>query len=199
MTLAIVMAAAAVLVIIDQVIKYFVVENLAPSGSVSVIDNLFSLTYVENRGVAFGMFQNHVWLFAILTILLIAVFIWLILSKKLEGKLFLTAAALMIGGGIGNLIDRIWRGFVVDYLSLSFFSPVCNFADYCITIGAFLFVIVILFFSGKDKKQPKTEIAAEADKNEETDVQKTEEEQDTEKSSEKEESRTDNSGEEDGE
>ncbi len=198
MTLAIVMAAAAVLVIIDQVIKYFVVENLAPSGSVSVIDNLFSLTYVENRGVAFGMFQNHVWLFAILTILLIAVFIWLILSKKLEGKLFITAAALMIGGGIGNLIDRIWRGFVVDYLSLSFFSPVCNFADYCITIGAVLFVIVILFLGGKDKKQPETEMTAEADKNE-ADAQKTEEEQDIEKASEKEEIVTDGSGEEDGE
>ena len=48
---------------------------------------------------------------------------------------------LIIGGGIGNLIDRIFRGFVIDYLSLSFFPPICNFADYCITIGAVLFVL----------------------------------------------------------
>lgn len=168
MTLTIVLAAAAVLVVIDQIIKYFVLQNLAPSGSVSVIDNLLSLTYVENRGVAFGMFQDHVWIFAVVTILLIAVFVWLIVSKKIEGKMFLVSAALMIGGGIGNLIDRVFRGFVVDYLSLSFFSPVCNFADYCITIGAFLFIIVLLFQGGKDKKQAKEESAGELSATEET-------------------------------
>ena len=52
---------------------------------------------------------------------------------------------LIVGGGIGNLIDRLFRGFVIDYLSLSFFPPICNFADYCITIGAFLFILCILF------------------------------------------------------
>ena len=59
---------------------------------------------------------------------------------------------LIIGGGIGNLIDRIFRGFVIDYLSLSFFPPICNFADYCITIGAVLFVLCILFQPDKKKK-----------------------------------------------
>lgn len=155
MTLTIVLAAAAVLVIIDQIIKYFVVQNLAPSGSVSVIDNFLSLTYAENTGVAFGMFKDRIWIFAIVTIVLIAVFVWLIAAKKIEGKLFYFSAALMIGGGVGNLIDRLFRGFVVDYLSLSFFSPVCNFADYCITIGAFLFVIVLLFQTSKEKKKTK--------------------------------------------
>ena len=152
MVLTIVLAAAAVLVVIDQIIKYFIVQGLAPNGSMSVIDGLLSLTYVENRGVAFGMFQNHVWIFVIITSLLIGAFIWLIVRKKITGKLFCISAALMIGGGVGNLIDRIFRGFVVDYLSLSFFPPVCNFADYCITIGTVLLVIVLLFQSGKDNK-----------------------------------------------
>ncbi|MGN0470831.1 MAG: signal peptidase II, partial [Acutalibacteraceae bacterium] len=136
------------------VIKYFVLEFLAPVGSVTVINNLFSLVYVENRGAAFGIFQNQVWVFAIITLIMIAFFVYILVSGKIKGKLFTTAAILIIGGGIGNLIDRIFRGFVVDYLSLSFFPPVCNFADYCITIGAVLFIISMFITS--DKKSEKT-------------------------------------------
>ncbi|MDD6488308.1 MAG: signal peptidase II [Clostridia bacterium] len=152
--MALVMILSAVIVIIDQVIKYFVLEFLVPVGSVTVIDNLLSLVYVENRGAAFGIFQNQVWIFAVITLLMIAVFVYILISGKIKGKLFTTAAILIIGGGIGNLIDRIFRGFVVDYLSLSFFPPVCNFADYCITIGAVLFIISIFITS--DKKSEKT-------------------------------------------
>ena len=57
------------------------------------------------------------------------------------------AAALIIGGGLGNLFERIFLGYVVDYLSLSFFSPVCNFADYCITAGTVCLIVYLLFFS----------------------------------------------------
>ena len=64
-----------------------------------------------------------------------------------KGKFFYVCAALIIGGGIGNLIDRIFFGYVIDYLSLSFFPPVCNFADYCITAGTIMLVIYLLFFS----------------------------------------------------
>ena len=154
MTLTIILFVAAVIAGADQLIKYFILENLAPVHKVSVIDGLFSLVYVENRGVAFGMLQNHVWIFAVITTLLIGVIIYLIAAKKFTGKLFYTAAALMIGGGVGNLIDRIFRGFVVDYLSVSFFPPVCNLADYCITIGAFLFILVLLL---PEKKKGKYE------------------------------------------
>lgn len=152
--MALVIILSAVIVIIDQIIKYFVLEFLAPVGSVKVIDNLFSLVYVENRGAAFGIFQNQVWIFALITVLMIAVFVYILVSGKIKGKLFTTSAILIIGGGIGNLIDRIFRGFVVDYLSVSFFPPVCNFADYCITIGAVLFIISMFITS--DKKSEKT-------------------------------------------
>ena len=108
------------------------------------------------------MFQDHVIIFAVITTLLIAIFICLIVKKKFTGPLFATSAILMIGGGIGNLIDRIFRQYVVDYLSVSFFPPVCNFADYCITIGALLFVIV-LFIQTKDDTSDKKipEVAAD--------------------------------------
>lgn len=152
--MALVIILSAVIVIIDQIIKYLVLEFLAPVGSVTVINNLFSLVYVENRGAAFGIFQNQVWVFAIITLIMIAFFVYILVSGKIKGKLFTTSAILIIGGGIGNLIDRIFRGFVVDYLSISFFPPVCNFADYCITIGAVLFIISMFITS--DKKSEKT-------------------------------------------
>ncbi|WP_293971618.1 signal peptidase II [uncultured Ruminococcus sp.] len=137
----------AVLVIIDQIIKYFVSAYLQPVGSVSVIDNIFSLTYVENKGVAFGMFSDMRWIFVALTSILLVIIIFYMLKKRPKGKFFYVCAALIIGGGIGNLIDRIFYGYVIDYLSLSFFPPVCNFADYCITAGTIMLVIYLLFFS----------------------------------------------------
>lgn len=137
----------AVLVIIDQIIKYFISAYLQPVGSVSVIDNIFSLTYVENKGVAFGMFSDMRWIFVALTSILLVIIIFYMLKKRPKGKFFYVCAALIIGGGIGNLIDRIFYGYVIDYLSLSFFPPVCNFADYCITAGTIMLVIYLLFFS----------------------------------------------------
>ena len=137
----------AVLVIIDQIIKYFISAYLQPVGSVSVIDNIFSLTYVENKGVAFGMFSDMRWIFVALTLILLVIIIFYMFKKRPKGKFFYVCAALIIGGGIGNLIDRIFYGYVIDYLSLSFFPPVCNFADYCITAGTIMLVIYLLFFS----------------------------------------------------
>ena len=137
----------AVLVIIDQIIKYFVSAYLQPVGSVSEKDNIFSLTYVENKGVAFGMFSDMRWIFVALTAIMLAIIIFYMFKKRPKGKFFYVCAALIIGGGIGNLIDRIFYGYVIDYLSLSFFPPVCNFADYCITAGTIMLVIYLLFFS----------------------------------------------------
>ena len=66
-------------------------------------------------------------------------------------KFFYICSALIVGGGIGNLIDRIFYGYVIDYLSLSFFPPVCNFADYCITAGTVMLIIYVMFFAESKK------------------------------------------------
>ena len=143
----------ALIVVIDQVIKYFVATGLKPIGEYTVIENLFMLRYVENRGVAFGMFQDLRWVFVALTpVMLIAIIVYMF-KKKPSGKFFYICAGLIIGGGIGNLIDRVLYGYVIDYLSLSFFPPVCNFADYAITIGVILLVVYIFFFSDSFKKR----------------------------------------------
>ena len=87
-----------------------------------------------------------------LTIIITIALVILVLKNKYNSKLFNTSMFLIIGGGIANLIDRIFLGYVIDYLSISFFPPVCNFADYCISIGAVLLVIYILFYSEKKDK-----------------------------------------------
>lgn len=157
MVIAVVVILSAVIVAVDQIIKYLIYENLRPMDRATVIDGIFSLVYSENRGAAFGIFQNGTMVFTVITIVLIGVFMYLLIAKKFQGKLFIAAVILIIGGGVGNLIDRMCRGFVIDYLSLSFFPPICNFADYCITIGAFLFMLCILFMPDKQKKDEGTE------------------------------------------
>ena len=137
----------AVIVAADQIIKYFVSSNLQLIGSISVIDNFLKFTYVENNGVAFGMFADMRWIFVALTSALLIAIIIVMFVKRPNGKMFYISAGLIIGGGIGNLIDRIFYGYVIDYISLSFFPPVCNFADYAITIGTILLIVYVLFFS----------------------------------------------------
>ncbi len=145
---------------VDQIIKYFISIYLQPVGSITVIDNLLNLTYVENRGVAFGMFSDMRWIFVAVTVILIIAVVAVMFVKRPKSKMFYLSVALIVGGGIGNLIDRIFYGYVIDYLSLSFFPPVCNFADYCITIGTILLIIYLFFFTdilSSDKNKKKKE------------------------------------------
>ena len=151
------LAIAALIVFIDQLIKYFVALYLTQAGTVTAVPYILDLTYVENRGVAFGMFKDMRWIFVVFTAIIILVLLYIIIFKGIKSKLFLVSSALIIGGGIGNLIDRIFYGYVIDYLQLSFFSPVCNFADYAITVGTILLVIYLLFFSDSSKTKPQKE------------------------------------------
>lgn len=151
------LAIAFFIVIIDQIIKYVVTLYLPQAGTVTAVPYILDLTYVENRGVAFGMFKDMRWFFIIFTSIIILVLLYIIFYKDIKSKLFYISSALIIGGGIGNLIDRIFLGYVIDYLQLSFFSPVCNFADYAITAGTVMLIIYLLFFSDFSKSEQKKE------------------------------------------
>ena len=133
------------LVGVDQLTKLYALNVVKPAGEITVIDNFYYFVYVENRGAAFGMLQNKQWFFIIVTLLIFAAFAYILYNYRIEGKLFFAAFVLVIGGGIGNLIDRIFRGYVVDFLQFSFFPPVCNIADYFITAGAVMLVISVMF------------------------------------------------------
>lgn len=155
---------AAVSIAADQLIKILVINNLKPVKSVTVIENLLNFTYVENKGMAFGMLANQRWIFIALTSAVIVALAVAVFKLKKQGTMFYISAALLIGGGIGNMIDRLLYGYVVDYISLSFFPPVCNFADYCVTAGVIMLLIYLFFFtdflkSDKEKKVDKNAAA----------------------------------------
>ena len=139
----------AVIVAIDQILKYIATATLKNAGSIIVIPGLLELIYIENRGAAFGILQNQRWFFIIFALGMIFIFVYLINVKKINNKIFLTSAVLIIAGGLGNFIDRLFLGYVIDYIKLSFFPPVCNFADYCITFGVVILTVYILFFYNK--------------------------------------------------
>ena len=155
------LAVIAVIPVIAELIRGLVERNLMGGGSVSAVPGILDLTYSENRGVAFGMFQNGTVFFAIATSIVIIVFSFLLIKNYKKSKLFSTAAALIIGGGVANLIERVFLGYVVDYLQLSFFPPVCNFADYCITAGTVCLIVYLLFFSDFLKSSKEKNKAAE--------------------------------------
>ena len=158
---------AALLVLIDQLLKLLVVNTIKIGGPVTVLDPLLRFVYVENKGAAFGMLENQRWIFITLTAIVMVVLIVVLFRAKNRSKLFFVSLALVIGGGVGNLIDRIFSGYVVDYIQLSFFPPVCNFADYCITFGTVLLVIYLFFVSDFFKtRHDKEELGQKAQEHE---------------------------------
>ncbi len=146
------------LVAIDQISKFFTLKFLKPVLSVKVLDGIFSLTYVENRGAAFGILQNARWVFIVATTLAIILMIWYKLKYKPDNKLLNVSLCLILSGAVGNMIDRIFRGYVVDMLEVTFIDyPVFNVADCFVVIGAILICIYILFIYKEPEKDDKND------------------------------------------
>lgn len=134
------------LIVIDQISKYLALNHLAGTGSIPIIENIFHLTYVENRGAAFGMFQNNQIIFVIVALGASIVGLYYLYKKKLN-LLGNSAIVLIISGAIGNLIDRVRLGFVVDYFDFRFiWDYVFNVADVFVVVGTILLCIYIIFF-----------------------------------------------------
>lgn len=146
---------SAVAIAADQLIKLLVATNLKPIGEVSVINGFLRFFYLENRGAAFGILQNQIWLFVLITLAISAVIVFALFKYEDHEFFSYAASILIIAGGIGNLIDRVVRGYVIDYISISFFPWIFNFADCCVTVGTLCLIIHILFFVEKDGKSEK--------------------------------------------
>lgn len=147
------LAVVIVLVAADQITKLLVMKHFTRGQSIHVIKGLLDFTYVQNRGAAFGMFANHRWIFMLLTCLIMVGIAWLWVKgyiTHITGKI---SAVLIMAGGIGNMIDRVRLGYVVDFIDISplFRFAVFNVADCCVTIGAVLLMVYIIFYM--DEKQ----------------------------------------------
>ena len=114
--LALLMSAA--LVGIDQWLKLLAKEFLKPGETTPLIQDVLHLTYLENRGAAFGMMQNKKWLLVWATAAVLLILILAVMAGKIKGTFPLFSVCTIIGGGIGNLIDRVYRGYVIDRKSV---------------------------------------------------------------------------------
>ena len=133
-----------IFIIIDQVSKIIVVNNLTNNKSIEVIKSFFYLTYTNNKGAAFSILTGRRILLILVALIVIGVLIYYVRKNKIEGKVNKIALSLVIGGSIGNLIDRILRGAVIDFIDVKIFGynfPIFNLADTFIVIGVFLLII----------------------------------------------------------
>ncbi|MEG2074124.1 MAG: signal peptidase II [Angelakisella sp.] len=140
------------LVAVDYFIKQWAALSLKPMTSLDVIPGVLSLYYHENFGAAFGILQQKRFFLIAVTSVVIIVLIGAMLLGKVHGHLLLTSISLIIAGGIGNMIDRIALGYVIDYIYFEPINfPIFNFADCCVVIGTALLAFYILFIEGKAK------------------------------------------------
>lgn len=150
---------AAILVVADQLIKVWALESLEPISQIVIIPNFFNLTYVENRGAAFGIFQDKTVLLSIISGVLLLLITVALLVGRFKPDFLLWTVAVGLAGGVGNLIDRTVRGFVVDYFDFSslFGFPVFNFADCCVVAATTLILIYIIRTDAKSVKNAHEE------------------------------------------
>ncbi len=141
------------IVIFDFITKQIVLKNMHLGQSIPLWKNVFHLTFVKNEGASFGMMQGGRWFFVVITVALIAYLLYYILKNKERNKLFLLAATFIIGGGMGNLIDRIMTGKVVDFFDFCLINfAIFNVADCFVVIGAVLAIIYFFIEEIKGKK-----------------------------------------------
>ena len=145
---------AVLLVFIDQAVKFAVRSNIELGRSVPFIPYVLDLTYVQNTGAAFSILSRHTWLLTLTSAAVVLAMCYLIVNGFFKNTLGRWSAALVLAGGMGNLIDRAVFGFVTDMFKTTFIDfPVFNVADCCITIGVPLLFVYVLLYVGKDGKK----------------------------------------------
>ncbi len=148
------------IVLLDQASKYLANLYLNGNPSFLVIPNILSFQYHENKGAAWGILADHRWVFMLIsTIAIVAIIIFLFYTKnENQPFLFRLSLAFFVGGGIGNMIDRIFLGYVIDFLQFEFIDfPIFNIADSFITIGAVIMIISLILDTVSELKLKKHE------------------------------------------
>lgn len=156
----------ALLVAVDQLIKIVIDLWLKPIHRFILADGFLSLTYVENRGAAFGILQNKRSFFIVITGIILIAGLYLLLSDKIRSNYILISVILVLSGGFGNMVDRIFRMYVIDYIEPLFIHfAVFNFADILVCIGAFMLIAWSIIDAVKTEKKEKKEkqLAAESE------------------------------------
>ena len=149
-------------VFLDQITKWLTVISLDLYESFPLIEGVFHFTYVQNTGAAFGMLKDHRWIFLVIsTVAMIALSIMLWKNRK-GSKLLCVALAMIIGGGLGNMIDRCLLGYVIDFLDFTLINfAVFNVADSFVCVGVGLFILELILEMKKEIKDGKNNADAD--------------------------------------
>lgn len=134
-----------IFVIIDQIIKYVISNNITLNTSITIIDNFFYLTNAHNDGAAFSILSGNVIFLILMTIISLVVIYFFFIKDKNTSKIETIFISMLLGGIIGNFLDRLIHGYVIDYLETIIFNyhfPIFNFADTCIVLGIIGIMIV---------------------------------------------------------
>lgn len=147
---------AAIVIVIDQVVKYFTVEFI-PLGTIVDLHNpILSLTYIKNTGAAWGILAGKLWLFTIITIIVVCGIVYVLYKNKSASKWFTIGLTLILGGALGNFIDRIGQGFVVDMFMFEFIDfPIFNVADISLVVGVGCVIVWLILDELKERQKKK--------------------------------------------
>lgn len=149
-------AISVLLLAADQISKYFVAANYSIGSSGVIIPKIFNFCYIRNSGGAWGMLSGKTWLLVIITSAVMIAAVWWLIKKGRKNKFLFVAVCLIISGGLGNMIDRIFRGGkVVDFIQFAFWEtfPVFNIADCAVVIGCAILVYYLLVDIIKEQKE----------------------------------------------
>ncbi|WP_291757524.1 signal peptidase II [Lysinibacillus sp. UBA5990] len=151
---------AAFVVLLDQWTKWLIVKNMEYGERIAVLDPWFGILSHRNKGAAWGMLEGQMWLFSIVTVVVICAIVYFY-HKEAKGKpIFQVGLMLLLGGAIGNFIDRLFRGEVVDFVDvlipiIKYDFPIFNVADAALTIAVVILMIGLIREDKKEKKQVK--------------------------------------------
>lgn len=143
-------------IILDQWTKSLIVKKMDLHESIPIIDHFFSITSHRNKGAAWGILQGQMTFFYIITVIVVIGIIYFMHKYAQESKLLAISLSLILGGAIGNFIDRLFRKEVVDFLDFTIITynfPIFNVADSCLTIGVILFLIATIMDERKKGKK----------------------------------------------
>lgn len=135
-------------IVLDRITKICVIQHLSENSHIDLINNIFSLFYLKNKGAAFGILQNKSYLLSTVTIVVIIGMVYYIFKFRPESKVIRISFSLIISGALGNLIDRILYKYVIDFIALHFkniyYFPIFNIADVLVVTGTMLLAVYLL-------------------------------------------------------
>ncbi len=150
---------------LDRLTKDLCMKNMELGESIEVLPGVFNLTYIHNRGAAFGSFADSRWVFMIASVVMLAVILVYVLLNRNMPALQTLCLAMILGGGVGNMIDRLALGYVIDFADVKFIPGwkwIFNVADSFVCVGALLLVVLFIIDEAKNKKEEEKDVKTES-------------------------------------